>query len=304
MPYSKYKKVQNNDISSEINGDLISDLLQTKPPLVSIIIIVKNAASTIKNAIESVINQTYPNIELIIIDGASNDGTLEIIENFRDQISKFISEPDESPTHARNKGLRLCSGEYIYFNHSDDTIPQFFIQKCVFFALRNNADFVYGNTEFIFNDKDDTNPFITHYGSSNYKNTIKRQNPFPGSSLLIHKICLDEIGLYDERFRFCDDYEFSSRLALSNLHGVYCPDLVVKCSMGGRSMQTDLILKEKILQENIIIRLLSGASPIKVFIIYLILKLRMILVYCLNKLLPKVLYEFIRRTNRIFSKRV
>ncbi len=92
----------------------------SKLPLVSIITVVYNGAKTLEQTILSVLNQTYKNIEYIIIDGESTDGTLDIIEMYRDKISTCISEPDEGLYDAMNKGVSIANGELIGIINSDD----------------------------------------------------------------------------------------------------------------------------------------------------------------------------------------
>ena len=94
---------------------------------VSIITDVLNANSTIEQAMLSVLNQTYQDIEYIIVDGVSSDGTIEIINKYKHKISKFISEPDKGHFDAMNKGIECAKGEVIGFLHADD----FFINNNV-----------------------------------------------------------------------------------------------------------------------------------------------------------------------------
>ena len=87
---------------------------------ISIITSVYNNASTIEDAIKSVLSQTYTNIEYIVVDGASKDGTTEIIRKYENQISKFVSEKDKGIYDGLNKGVDLATGDVIAFLHSDD----------------------------------------------------------------------------------------------------------------------------------------------------------------------------------------
>ena len=89
---------------------------------ISIITVVKNAEKTIENTILSVLNQTYKNIELIIIDGVSTDGTLDIINKYKDKISYFISEPDTGVYNAMNKGIKAATGDIFYFLNANDSL--------------------------------------------------------------------------------------------------------------------------------------------------------------------------------------
>ena len=91
-------------------------------PLISIITICYNSEKTIAATINSVINQTYKNIEYIVIDGKSEDGTLDVINKYKDHISKLVSEKDDGIYYAFNKGLKLCTGDLIGFVNSDDVL--------------------------------------------------------------------------------------------------------------------------------------------------------------------------------------
>lgn len=113
-------------------------------PLISIITVSYNAVSTIEQTILSVINQTYPNIEYIIIDGGSTDGTIDIIKKYASKISYWCSEPDKGIYDAMNKGIKIASGLYINFmNAGDSFISESIIEEL--FKGCNNEDLLYGN---------------------------------------------------------------------------------------------------------------------------------------------------------------
>ena len=119
-----------------------------KKPLLTVITVVYNNVAHIERTIKSVINQTYPNIEYLIIDGNSNDGTLEIIEKHKEKVSKIISEPDNGIYDAMNKGLKLAKGDYILFMNSGDEIYDHETVTNIF-KDQAFADIYYGETEMI-----------------------------------------------------------------------------------------------------------------------------------------------------------
>lgn len=117
-------------------------------PVLSVITIVYNNVSHIERTLRSVIGQTYDNIEYIIIDGASTDGTLEILNNYKQHFAKFISQPDKGIYDAMNKGLALATGDYVLFMNSGDEIYSPYTVANVF-SSADNADIYYGETEMI-----------------------------------------------------------------------------------------------------------------------------------------------------------
>ena len=121
-------------------------------PKISIITIVYNNVRDIEHTILSVINQTYQNIEYIIVDGASTDGTLDIINTYRGSIDILISEKDNGIYDAMNKGLKKASGEYVLFlNSGDELYDNHTIQTIV--EKGNNADIIYGETKLVDEDR-------------------------------------------------------------------------------------------------------------------------------------------------------
>ena len=118
-------------------------------PLVSIITVVYNSERFIEKTIKSIINQTYPNVEYLIVDGASTDGTVEIIKKYEKYISKWISEKDNGLYDAMNKAIKIASGDYLWFINSGDEIYTENILTEIFSQLDNLPDVVYGETEII-----------------------------------------------------------------------------------------------------------------------------------------------------------
>jgi glycosyltransferase involved in cell wall biosynthesis len=115
-------------------------------PKLTVITIVYNNVRDIERTVLSVLNQTYPNIEYLVIDGASNDGTLDILKKYEGRLAKLISEKDKGIYDAMNKGLALASGEYILFMNSGDELYAADTVENVF-ASAPDADIYYGETE-------------------------------------------------------------------------------------------------------------------------------------------------------------
>jgi glycosyltransferase involved in cell wall biosynthesis len=117
-------------------------------PTLSVVTIVYNNVKDIERTMLSVLNQTYPNIEYIIIDGQSTDGTLQIISQYENRIAKLISEKDEGIYDAMNKGLNAATGDYVIFmNSGDEFYEPTTVQEV--FATSPDADIYYGETEMI-----------------------------------------------------------------------------------------------------------------------------------------------------------
>jgi len=117
-------------------------------PILSVVTVVYNNVRNIERTMLSVLNQTYPNIEYIVVDGLSTDGTFEVISRYKSKIAKFISEKDDGIYDAMNKGLAVASGDYVLFMNSGD---EFYAKDSVstVFATAPDADIYYGETEMI-----------------------------------------------------------------------------------------------------------------------------------------------------------
>ena len=135
---------------------------------ISIITVTYDSASTIEQTIQSVVNQSYLDIEYIIVDGGSTDDTLRIIEKYKDKISKILSEKDNGLYDALNKGIQMATGDVIGFLHSDDFyIDSSVVQKYADTFIRNRSDAVYSDLYYV--DKNNTDKIIRKWKSGSYK---------------------------------------------------------------------------------------------------------------------------------------
>jgi glycosyltransferase involved in cell wall biosynthesis len=205
---------------------------------ISIITAVYNRNNTIERALMSIKKQTYKNIELIIIDGGSKDGTINTIKNIIDENDIFISESDNGIYDALNKGISLSSGEVIAFLHSDDM----YINDAVLLNVAKcfsdkSIDVVYGDISFFY----PKNPLkvIRKYKSD----CLSRKNLAWGKmpahpAIFIKRQIYSEIGLFDSDFNIAADYEFLCRAVThKSLKTHYLPKVLVKMQLGGKSTQ-------------------------------------------------------------------
>ena len=118
--------------------------MKHQSPTISIITIVYNAVDLLEGTIQSVIQQTYPNIEYIVVDGGSNDGTLQIIETFKNKINQWVSEPDKGLYDAMNNGLKMATGDFVWFMNAGDKINRVDTVEKMMLSYTPNTDVLYG----------------------------------------------------------------------------------------------------------------------------------------------------------------
>jgi glycosyltransferase involved in cell wall biosynthesis len=206
---------------------------------VSIITIVYNNRETIADAIESVLSQTYPNIEYIVVDGLSTDGTVDIVKRYGDRISKFVSEKDKGLYDAINKGIALATGDVIGLLHSDDFFYSPIAVASVAAAFQEqDTDSVYGDLLYV--QKADTNKIVRNWVSGSYKreNFLYGWMP-PHPTFYVKKACYDKFGLYNTQLKSAADYELMLRFMYKHrITTTYVPEKLIKMRVGGKSNVT------------------------------------------------------------------
>ena len=200
---------------------------------VSIITTCFNSEKTITDTIFSVLNQTYSNIEYIIIDGASKDSTLDKINKYASKVNIVVSEPDQGMYYAMNKGISLASGDLIGILNSDDLFyNNQVIDKIVKCIKNDNSDAVYGDLIYFKNNK------ITRYWKAGNLSIKKMKFGWmpPHPTLFVKKNIYDKFGLFDVSFKTSADYELILRFLLKhNINVSYIPDVLIKMKTGGQS---------------------------------------------------------------------
>jgi len=173
---------------------------------ISIITVSYNSERYIEDAIKSVLNQTYDNIEYIIIDGNSDDGTLEIIKKYHDKIDYIISEPDSGIYEAFNKGIKASSGDIIYFLNSDDYLYDETSVESIIKVFRddNKLDIVYGNIVIA----DEKCRYSHIFGRNMVLDDFKKGYMPPHPGTFVRRGLFEKHGLFDEGYKICGDFEF------------------------------------------------------------------------------------------------
>ncbi len=199
------------------------------PPKLSIVTICYNEAARIEATVQSVLQQTYTNYEYIVVDGASTDGTVDILNRYQDRFSVFISEADNGIYNAMNKAIDFCKGEYIYFLNGGDVLYEATTLAQIF-AHGVEGDLIYGNIaikpiegeQWVFEMPAKlTKPFLL-------KKTIPHQATFT------HRKIFEKVGKYDESYKIAADYKLS--LLAIYKHGFrlqYIPETFAVFDAGG-----------------------------------------------------------------------
>lgn len=203
---------------------------------VSIITITYNSAATIRDTIESVLNQTYSDIEYIIVDGLSKDNTLNIVSEYSNRIAKVVSEKDHGLYDALNKGIKLCTGDIVGLIHSDDFYTSnTVIEKLVNKIKSENADAVYADLYYV--DKDDTNRIFRKWHSGEYKHGMFYNGWMPPHpTFFVKREFYKRYGLFNTQFKSAADYELMLRfIHKHHLKLAYLPEFIVKMRVGGKS---------------------------------------------------------------------
>lgn len=196
-------------------------------PLVSIITVCYNSEKSIKKTIKSVLNQTYDNIEYIIIDGGSTDNTLSIIDDFNNSNIKLVSEKDNGIYDAMNKGINIASGEIIGIINSDDWYEMNSIEIVVNEYIKNGEGIYYGIERKLINSKE----FLLERGNIEFID-IKM---IPHSTCFVSKSIYTNYGTFDEKYRYSADYDLIIRMKNKRVAFFKIDKIISNFSIGGAS---------------------------------------------------------------------
>lgn len=203
---------------------------------ISVVTAVFNREGTIANALRSVAEQDYPNIEHVIQDGGSKDGTLDVIAQFDAPNISLVSKPDGGIYDGINKGIQRTTGDIIGLMHSDDFFAAPHILSRVAKMMENlNIDGVYGDLDYV--SEVDTSHIVRKWRSGTYNRKKLKQGWMPPHpTLYLRREVFDEWGLYDTSFRIAADYDAMLRyLVKGGIRLAYLDEVMIKMRVGGES---------------------------------------------------------------------
>lgn len=205
-------------------------------PVISVITVVYNSATTIEDTLLSVASQNYPCVEHIIIDGASTDGTLQIIRRYQERLARVVSEADDGIYAAMNKGLALASGEIIGFLNADDLYADAEVLSDIARAFADPAvEACYGDLVYV--DSSDLSRVVRYWKSQPYRDGLFENGWMPAHpTFYVRKWVYDQYGGFDLAYRRQSDFELTMRfLAVHKIKSAYIPKILVRMRSGGAS---------------------------------------------------------------------
>lgn len=203
---------------------------------VSIITVTRNSATTLVDALRSVAEQRHPNVEHIVIDGASTDATDKVVEQHGDRVAKYVSEPDTGIYDAMNKGLSIASGEVIGFLNADDRYSDPGVLERIVAAMsQEGLDIVYGDVAFFRGD--DSQSIVRHYRSDRFHPERLAWGWMPAHpAFFMRREIYQRVGSFKTDYRIAGDFEMMVRIFQNtDLRFKYLSEILVMMRSGGIS---------------------------------------------------------------------
>jgi len=245
-------KIEHAKVEGGIRTHGLSKRSSPGKPLVTVVTVVFNCAGTLEGALRSVIGQTYPHVEHIIIDGGSTDGTLDVLRRYDQHIDYWLSEKDNGIYDAMNKGIALAHGEYIGMLNADDYFADPGVLAMIAGRLQaGDVDAVFSCLDII----DTSNPdlVLRKYRISRYSKFMLRIGVMPPHpTFYCRKSCYEQAGPYRINYRIAADFEMLVRLLLRHkITWAFLNHTTVKMRAGGvssRGFRNRLVLNREILR--------------------------------------------------------
>jgi glycosyltransferase involved in cell wall biosynthesis len=229
-----------------------SEQPSTRCPLVSIVTVVLNAEAHLAQNIESVRDQSHERVEQVIVDGGSCDGTLGVIERYKDAVARHVSEPDKGIYDAMNKGIRMAQGDIVGLLNADDFYPRPDVISEVAQTFQSTgADAVFADLVVV--ERDRPERIVRYYDSSGFHPGRFAQGWMPPHpTFFVLRKHYETLGLYRTDYRIAADYELLTRfLARHKLSYARIPRVLVHMRSGGvssRNIKSNWILNREIVR--------------------------------------------------------
>lgn len=264
-------------------------------PFISIIIPTYNSAVTLSDALESILQQSYTDFEILLVDGLSSDETLKIAEGINDNRIRISSEIDLGIYHAMNKGIELSRGEWIYFMGSDDKLANNRVLEDLLQDLNSEIDFLYGNV--IWGDEG-----TVYDGTFDLEKLIRFKN-ICQQAIFYKKELFVKLGLFSIEFKYCADHYFNILCFTAGVKIKYVNKIVAEYNKNGRSSQFGDVDFQK---KRTLLIIEKFENPIEVYDKFLKYKQQIKLCenskeYKLGRILLSPLRFFLRLTYRSFN---
>jgi len=221
---------------------------------ISVITATFNSVKTISDCLNSFSKQDYVSKELIIVDGRSTDGTLDVLATRYKEISEIISESDSGIYDALNKGIMLSKGDIVGFLHSDDEYASSDVLSVVADVFKDQCVCaVYGDLVYV--DRFDTGKIIRKWVGEEFTSGLIKKGWMPAHpTLFVRKEFYKKIGGFNLAYPICADYDSIIKLfSLDNFYAVYIPKLFIKMRIGGKSNNSAMGIVEKFRQDYLIL---------------------------------------------------
>lgn len=208
----------------------------SEKPLITVITVVFNGVSTIEDTIQSVINQTYNNVEYIVIDGGSTDGTQGVIRKYEHAIDYWVSEKDKGIYDAMNKAIALASGDYVGLLNADDLFAANNILQIVAEQFRlSKVDAIFSCLDIV--DKNNLNKILRKYRITEFNSSLLRIGVMPPHpTFYCKRYCYEQAGMYKTEYKIAADFEMLARMLLrQNISWKFIDQVTVIMRAGGMS---------------------------------------------------------------------
>ena len=202
---------------------------------ISVITAVFNNRETVGSALDSVLSQSHPQVEVIVIDGMSTDGTRDVLAGYAKRLDVYVSEPDHGIYDALNKGIELATGDVVGFLHSDDVLADLQVLERVADAFNDaSVDAVYGDLVYV--SKDDITRVVRRWIAGTYSKRLLRRGWMPPHpTFYARREVYQRLGGFELGLRIAADYDCMLRFLCADVKLAYIPQVQVRMRMGGAS---------------------------------------------------------------------